>query len=85
MTWEVVLSNQTQKFLRSLKDAERVLEKLRLLKENPYSLPYEKLRGYENIYRVRVGKYRAIYEIDKNQRVVCILRIEKRGRAYQRI
>ncbi len=55
------------------------LEKL----ENPFSVPYEKLRGEEDIYRIRVGDFRIIYHINKDKNEVVVFRIRRRGGAYK--
>ncbi|MBI5253748.1 MAG: type II toxin-antitoxin system RelE/ParE family toxin [Euryarchaeota archaeon] len=55
------------------------LEKL----ENPFSVPYEKLRGEENVYRIRVGDFRVIYYVDKDKNEAVVFRIRRRGRAYE--
>ena len=53
------------------------------LSENPFSYPYRKIRGEEHTYRIRVGPFRILYEVDdKNFRVV-IFKIERRERAYR--
>ncbi len=60
--YDIFLSRQARKFLDSLdeSDRERIKEKLRLLAENPFSLPYKKIKGRENTYRIRVGNFRVI-------------------------
>jgi len=37
------------------------------------------MSGYEDIYRIRVGNYRVIYEIDGNRVLVIILKIGHRN------
>lgn len=64
------------------KTKNRIFESLRKL-ENPFSLPYEKLKGEENIYRIRIGRFRIIYYLDKGKREVIVLRIKRRSRAYR--
>ena len=43
----------------------------------------KKLRGYNNIYRLRVGEYRVIYKVLKNE--IYIEGILPRGGAYKRL
>ncbi len=56
------------------------------LKRNP--LPYReydlvKLKGYEQVYRVRLGKLRVIYQIDWTNKTITILVVAKRSAAYK--
>ena len=54
---------------RAIKDLKRIpkidqlaiAEKVRNLKNNRGKIQKEKLQGYKNIYRIRVGKYRLIF------------------------
>ena len=54
------------------------------LAENPRPFGSEKLQGFENLYRLRLGKYRIIYEIDKAASLVTIAKIEHRRNVYRR-
>ncbi len=38
----------------------------------------------EGRFRLRVGDYRAIYELDRGRRVITVLRVEHRGEVYRR-
>ncbi|WP_337954342.1 type II toxin-antitoxin system RelE/ParE family toxin [Aciduliprofundum sp. MAR08-339] len=54
-----------------------------VLRQNPYAYPYKKIRGENNTYRIRVGKYRILYEIDKINMQIIILKVDKRERIYK--
>ena len=85
MMFEVYLSRQAKKFLEKLDEntRERIKEKIKLLADNPFALPYRKIRGRENTYRIRIGDYRVIYSVRGHE--VRILKIDKRERIYDRI
>jgi len=55
-----------------------------MLSENPFSYPYKKIRGQQNLYRIRIGKYRILCEVETNEGRVVIVRMDKRGRVYDR-
>ena len=62
---------------------ERVLKLLRRFKDNPLEeYDVKKLRGFENVFRVRIGKYRAVYKVDRNRRKAFADFIGHRGKAY---
>ncbi len=59
----------------------KILEKVEGLREQPY---HKKLTDSESSYRMRVGDYRIIYEIDKMENLVIIYRIGDRKNVYKR-
>ncbi len=42
---------------------QRILNSIELLSDDPTPRNSKKLKGVENIYRIRVGKYRIVYHI----------------------
>ena len=54
------------------------------LMSNPFSHPYRKIRGETNLYRIRLGTFRLLFEVDDDHGQVVILNIDKRGRIYDR-
>ena len=53
------------------------------LEENPFSYPYKKIRGETQIYRIRVGKYRLLYEVDESDMKIFILKLDTRAHGYK--
>ncbi|WP_461863226.1 type II toxin-antitoxin system RelE family toxin [Thermococcus sp.] len=84
MSYEMILSRKSLKFLRNLvpEDRARIKESLIKLRENPWSMQYKKLRGYP-LYRIRVGDYRIIYSVDEDSKTVYIIRIGHRENVYK--
>jgi mRNA interferase RelE/StbE len=86
LAYRLVLTRAARKDLDRL--PKEVLERadplILALAENPRPFGSEKLQGFQNLYRLRVGKYRIIYEIDKAVSVVTIAKIEHRKSAYRR-
>ena len=48
----------------------------------PIRLNVKKLKGYENTYRIRVGSWRIIYKVNKNEKSIVIYDILPRKSAY---
>lgn len=72
--------DKIDKALKRLSSNERkiikpLLEKI--LNNDLKNLDIKKLKGYDGIFRVRKGKIRVIYKIDKNDEIF-ILAIERR-------
>lgn len=53
------------------------------LEADPRRRGAKKLTGFEHQWRIRVGEYRVLYEIDDDQRLVHIYRIAHRSEAYR--
>jgi len=77
--FEVFFHRRVLKFLEKLReeDKKRVLQAIEKLSD-PFSQSYEKLRGKKNIYRIAVGDYRIIYHVDKKNKIVSVLLVDKR-------
>ena len=63
---------------------ERVRATVEALADDPRPQGCKKLRGV-GAYRVRVGDYRVIYDVDDVAQVVTILRIKHRREAYRNL
>lgn len=61
----------------------RVDRKILALKIDPRPPGVKKLKGEADLWRVRIGDYRVIYSIDDRRRVVDIVRIRHRSKAYE--
>jgi mRNA interferase RelE/StbE len=81
--FRVTYSNQAVKFLKNCDRnlAERVLEKIEKLAENPILPETIKLKGDE-ILRVRVGKIRVLYIVKSNDKTILVAKIDKRCHVY---
>mgnify|MGYP000135472243 CR=1 FL=1 len=42
----------------------------------------EKIKGMERVFRIRVGRYRIIFYVDKSKRTIYVTHIGIRGRIY---
>lgn len=61
---KIILSPHAEKRLKKLPKIDQIAiaQKIRSLQEEKNDLTAEKLHGYIDIYRVRVGKYRIVYK-----------------------
>jgi mRNA interferase RelE/StbE len=81
MTYRVLLRPAAAKFLRKLRDktlAARLVEAMRGLANNPRPFGSDKLAGREGPYRVRVGDYRIVYQIQDQALLVLVVKIGHR-------
>jgi len=84
MTYLVIIPKSVQKELDRLpkRIADKILHEIATLEENPRPLNCRKLSGRDT-WRIRVGDYRIIYEIDDKARTVILYRVKHRGDAYR--
>jgi mRNA interferase RelE/StbE len=85
MSYKVLLRPGAERQRRKLEDEtrRRINEALLALEKTPRPPGVVKLRNAENEWRIRVGDYRVIYEVDEDERLVVILRIRHRREAYR--
>jgi len=83
MKYQIILEKPAQKFLKRLNrtDKERILKAIYRLPEGE---DIKRLRGHQDLLRMRVGDYRIIYTVDNGKLIVCIIDIGNRGDIYKR-
>lgn len=84
--YRVFLERRAFKQLEKIKGETRgrIVEALHILQDEGFSkrLDIIKLRGSKNHYRIRVGKYRILFELASNKTII-IYAILPREAAYQ--
>ncbi len=86
--WKVEYTKRFLKELSKLPNEIRVqAEKIvfgELLSSNPFNLRYlERMTGYPDKYKIRIGKYRIGIAIDKTQKVLICQRVAHRKDIYK--
>lgn len=85
MSYSVKLHPKVVKFLDKCDKqlAERIRNKLRLLKEEPFRF----LEHYEgkDYYKLRIGDYRALIDVDTTREIIFVRVLDHRGRIYKRV
>ena len=62
----------------------RIIPHIKALAENPRPSNSLKLTGSKNDWRIRVGDYRVLYEIDEKAKAVKIMGVRHRREVYRR-
>ena len=63
----------------------RILNKIEFLQKNPSPPNSKTIKGVkERLFRVRVGDFRILYEVDFKKAIIGIVKIDKRSRVYSR-
>ena len=61
----------------------KIISNIESLSENPRPSGCKKLAGSEHTYRIRVGDYRVIYDIEDHKLLVYVVRIRHRRDVYR--
>ena len=79
--------SSVKKELRKLSKTDRiaVIHKIQLLAKQPHPEGSAKLKGSQNLYRIRHGDYRVIYQIHGSVLTIIIIRIGHRRDVYKKL
>ncbi|MBM3183620.1 MAG: type II toxin-antitoxin system RelE/ParE family toxin [Chloroflexi bacterium] len=82
---EVYLERAAEQDLKRLssENFRRVISHIAELHQNPRPSGCRKITGSQNDWRLRVGNYRIIYEVDDKANVVRIMRVRHRRESYR--
>ncbi|MEK6827679.1 MAG: type II toxin-antitoxin system RelE/ParE family toxin [Nanoarchaeota archaeon] len=83
--FEIKFDKQAENFLAKCENElfERISNEVELLKENPVPHNAKRVLGYElPTFRIRIGKYRALYRINYKEERIIIVKIDKREKVY---
>jgi len=85
MALRIELKSSAVRDLASLPkgDQVKVARKINALADNPYPRGSKKLAGVEDLRRIRVGRYRILYQVRQQTLVVCVVRIKHRRDVYR--
>ena len=88
MTYEVLIHPQVANNIRKLPRPQqekiaRLLNTLEFIAVPFKEFDIKKLKGQDNRYRIRLGNFRLIYEIIKGKRIIQILKLDTRKKAYK--
>ncbi|MCL7411094.1 MAG: type II toxin-antitoxin system RelE/ParE family toxin [Methanosarcinaceae archaeon] len=81
----ILLDLPAQKFLKKIDKiiASRIVESIEKLAEEPILHDSKRIIGSkENLFRIRVGKFRVLYRVDYENRHIVITKIDSREHIY---
>lgn len=86
MAYTVLVAPAARRDLKRIRGAarQRVAEKINELATNPRPHGSAKLEGPNDLYRVRVGDYRIVYQIEDDWLIVLVVRIGNRKDIYRK-
>ena len=83
--YEVLIERTAEHDLKSLPVTlfNRIIPRLKALADVPRPSGCHKLAGSKNDWRIRIGDYRVLYEIDDAHKRVRIFRVRHRREVYR--
>ena len=83
--YEIEISRTAEKQLRRLPrdDQERVARAMLALADDPFPRGARKLSGYDDVFRVRTGRYRILYSVSELALIVVVLKVGHRRDIYR--
>ena len=85
-SYEIRWKNSAEQDLRKISSQQipRIVKAIELLVDNPFLPQHRKLRGSERDYRIRVGDYRVIYQVETKTKVIVIYHVRHSREAYRK-
>lgn len=86
MAYTIEFSARAERLFRDLprKIQVRLTPRIDALAEDPRPQGAEKLSGEEDLYRLRVGDYRIIYQIQERALLILVVGVGHRREVYRR-
>lgn len=83
--YKIYLERSAERDLKKLsaENFHRVISQIAALAENPRPAGCRKIVRSKGDWRIRIGNYRVIYEIDESSEVVRIMMVKHRREAYR--
>jgi mRNA interferase RelE/StbE len=84
-SYEIEISRTAEKQLKKLpeKDQLRVVRAVLLLTDEPHPKGSRKLSGYDDVFRIRVGRFRVLYSVSESRLIILVLKVGHRKHIYR--
>lgn len=86
MNYKIEFSRKAERQFKALTSQiqKRLKPKIDALVRNPRPRGVKKLEGEDELYRIRVGDYRVIYQVQDKALIVLVVKLGDRKEIYQR-
>ena len=81
--YQIIIKKKAKKFIDKLPTNERK-RIVSAIEQLPNGEDIKKLKGHDDLLRLRVGNYRIVYSVDHGKLVVYVIDIDNRGEIYKR-
>ena len=86
VSYKIVWKGSSEHDLRKIdrQYISRILKAIESLADDPFPVQSRKLKDSESSYRLRIGDYRVIYQVDSQSKILTIYHVRHRKDAYKR-
>ncbi len=83
--YKIEISRSAEKQLKKLPrgDQPRIVEAVLAIADEPVQRGARKIAVYDDVFRIRVGRYRILYSVSSGKLVIIILKIGHRKDVYR--
>ena len=86
--YEVLFHKKLAKSIKNLPKShlQKFAKLIDVLMTNPFpwkDFDLKKIEGSKDTYRIRVGSYRVVYHVDREQKTIHVLKFETREKVYK--
>lgn len=81
--YSIIIKKKAKKFIDKLPLNERK-RIVYAIKQLPNGEDIKKLKGHDELFRLRIGEYRIIYSTDTGKLIVYVVDVGNRGDIYKR-
>ncbi len=87
MAYELYIERHAEKDLKKLPGSifSAIIENIKKLTNNSHPQNSKKIKGSLNDWRLRIGDYRVLYEINNTTKSIIIMRVKHRRDAYRNL
>ena len=86
MSFKILLNRKTASLLRGIEPhlRARIVKQLRTLETFPkIRIDIVKVAGEEDTFRLRIGRYRALFKAYKKEKIIVVVKVDLRKRVYE--
>lgn len=84
-SYKIQVKNSAEQDLSRIDQMQvpRIIKSIESLSDDPFPAQHRKLHGSEQGYRLRIGDYRVIYQVDTQAKMITVYHIRHRKEAYR--
>ena len=79
--YQIIIKKKAKKFIDKLPKNERI-RVVSAIMRLPDGEDIKRLKGHDDLLRLRVGSYRIVYTVDNGKCIVLVIGAENRGEIY---